>query len=353
MSTSNSFTAIGAGTTFTLPVLSGASIGEAGPNLPFAYAITGTFVATLILEATQNNGETWTTLLTTTTTTSGTGYGPGTFRWRCTAFTSGTAVATLSANTYTVQSWKNSEQATVFTIRSDGVSLGAISPTSVAASGTITGSNLIRGAGSPEGAVTASVGTLYERTDGGSGTSAYIKESGAGNTGWTAISGGGGGGISGSGTSGTLPIWSDSTTLSNSVVTYAPNTLTMDADILLPTARTLNLATGSIVMNDYVDQPLGLIETDVDLGTFTVRIGGNSGTMIIGDDHEVQYNGSLNTFLNTVIFPAGDSATGASYNIPAGEAPSSPNDGDVWREDNTNTGLKIRINGVTKTVTLT
>ncbi len=40
------------------------------------------------------------------------------------------------------------------------------------------------GAGSPEGAVTAPVGSLYSRTDGGAGTSLYIKESGSGNTGW-------------------------------------------------------------------------------------------------------------------------------------------------------------------------
>jgi hypothetical protein len=31
---------------------------------------------------------------------------------------------------------------------------------------------------------------------------------------------------------------------------------------------------------------------------------------------------------------------------------SSPQDGDLWREDNINTGLKIRVNGVTKTITL-
>ena len=42
------------------------------------------------------------------------------------------------------------------------------------------------GAGSPEGAVTASVGSLYTRTDGGAGTTLYVKESGAGNTGWVA-----------------------------------------------------------------------------------------------------------------------------------------------------------------------
>ena len=40
--------------------------------------------------------------------------------------------------------------------------------------------------GSPEGSVTASVGSLYSRKDGGAGTSLYVKESGTGNTGWVA-----------------------------------------------------------------------------------------------------------------------------------------------------------------------
>ena len=40
------------------------------------------------------------------------------------------------------------------------------------------------GTGTPEGAITASVGSLWMRTDGGAGTSLYVKESGAGNTGW-------------------------------------------------------------------------------------------------------------------------------------------------------------------------
>lgn len=41
-----------------------------------------------------------------------------------------------------------------------------------------------RGAGSPEGVVTAPIGDMYVRTDGGAGTTLYIKESGSGNTGW-------------------------------------------------------------------------------------------------------------------------------------------------------------------------
>ena len=42
------------------------------------------------------------------------------------------------------------------------------------------------GAGTPEGVVTAPVGSLFLRTDGGAGTVMYVKESGTGNTGWVA-----------------------------------------------------------------------------------------------------------------------------------------------------------------------
>lgn len=40
------------------------------------------------------------------------------------------------------------------------------------------------GSGSPEGVVTAPVGSLYSRSDGGALTSLYVKQSGSGNTGW-------------------------------------------------------------------------------------------------------------------------------------------------------------------------
>lgn len=40
------------------------------------------------------------------------------------------------------------------------------------------------GTGDPEGAVTAPVGSLFVRTDGGAFTTLYVKESGVGNTGW-------------------------------------------------------------------------------------------------------------------------------------------------------------------------
>lgn len=42
------------------------------------------------------------------------------------------------------------------------------------------------GTGSPEGVVTASVGSMYTDVAGGAGTTLYVKESGTGNTGWVA-----------------------------------------------------------------------------------------------------------------------------------------------------------------------
>lgn len=42
------------------------------------------------------------------------------------------------------------------------------------------------GTGSPEGSVTAGIGSLYVDTAGSTGTTLYVKESGTGNTGWAA-----------------------------------------------------------------------------------------------------------------------------------------------------------------------
>ena len=46
---------------------------------------------------------------------------------------------------------------------------------------------VFQGVGTPEASVAAGIGSLYMRTDGGTDTSIYRKESGSGNTGWVAI----------------------------------------------------------------------------------------------------------------------------------------------------------------------
>jgi hypothetical protein len=64
--------------------------------------------------------------------------------------------------------------------------VGNASVTGSVAVGGATGPTWTAGTGSPEGVVTAPVGSLFSRTDGGAGTSFYVKESGTGNTGWVA-----------------------------------------------------------------------------------------------------------------------------------------------------------------------
>lgn len=53
--------------------------------------------------------------------------------------------------------------------------------------GDLTSDYLRYGTGTPEGVVTADVGTLYRRLDGTVGTTLYTKVSGVGNTGWVPV----------------------------------------------------------------------------------------------------------------------------------------------------------------------
>lgn len=55
-----------------------------------------------------------------------------------------------------------------------------------AASVSGTAATISSGTGDPESVVTAPIGSLYTRTDGGAGTTLYVKESGTGTTGWVA-----------------------------------------------------------------------------------------------------------------------------------------------------------------------
>jgi len=80
----------------------------------------------------------------------------------------------------------------------------------------------------------------------------------------------------------------------------------------------------------------------------------SSGSIISFDsgDVTITHGANLLTVAGGQITFAPTTTSYAAFNLPTGTAPSAPVDGDVWREDNTNTGLKIRVNGVTKTITL-
>jgi len=63
--------------------------------------------------------------------------------------------------------------------------------------------------------------------------------------------------------------------------------------------------------------------------------------------------GIVNTSVATAkVHIAASTTTAAAMRLTPGSAPTTPNDGDIWLESNTNTGLKIRIAGVTKTISL-
>lgn len=59
-------------------------------------------------------------------------------------------------------------------------------PSENSTSGTTGFATILVGEGDPENSITALPGSLWLRTDGGAGTTLYVKESGTGNTGWVA-----------------------------------------------------------------------------------------------------------------------------------------------------------------------
>jgi len=73
-------------------------------------------------------------------------------------------------------------------VTDDGVTRarGGLEVTGPLYSGSTSGPTWTSGAGSPEGVVAGPVGSMYSRTDGGPGTTLYVKEQGTGNRGWVA-----------------------------------------------------------------------------------------------------------------------------------------------------------------------
>src|SRR5262249_34680919 len=121
--------------------------------------------------------------------------------WGSTAAGSGILRVVNSSGTMTVtqdagiSNLASSTSASLATVLSDetgsGVAVFGTSPTfttqitspKVVWSGSVQD---LTGSGTPEGNVAAAIGSVYRRTDGGSSTTLYVKESGSGNTGWVA-----------------------------------------------------------------------------------------------------------------------------------------------------------------------
>ncbi len=106
------------------------------PGVGATLVITGTFVATLLLESSINNGATWTTRATYTATQTitplpdhaATAAYTIIYRLRCSAYTSGTASATLATTVGTIKDFTNPGQ--ISALRIDDT--GPVSPSKIA-----------------------------------------------------------------------------------------------------------------------------------------------------------------------------------------------------------------------------
>lgn len=109
----------------------------------------------------------------------------GSQSWATWRLASATGTYQWIGNHDSSENWNlmDSTAAVVFQLQRTG---GYVRCTNGVRLGSTTGPLILQGTGSPEGVVTAGVGSLFVRTDGGAGTTLYVKESGAGNTGWVA-----------------------------------------------------------------------------------------------------------------------------------------------------------------------
>lgn len=155
--------------------------------------------------------------------------------------------------------------------------------------------------------------------------------------------------------------YTESFTATNYAGVYVGNNLANDPNakwtyaFVAANARTLagqyfrvvgDAVTGAGVAGDIIMGVNGATKTIRNLaGVLQVRNAADNATLF-----QISDTGAVGV-ASEFTLAAGTTAK-ASLNIPVGAAPTSPVDGDIWREDNTNTGLKVRINGVTKTITV-
>jgi hypothetical protein len=179
--------------------------------------------------------------------------------------------------------------------------------------GPTSGANVIGvyfGTGSPESVVTANIGSVYHRTDGASGTTLYIKESGTSNTGWTA---------SGSGVAMDSEIFTSS------------GTFTVPAGVTKVKVRSVGGGAGGEYANGSPSVGVGggsgaYIEEIIDLtgvSTVTVTIGaagqgGVSSSATAATAGGDTTFGAYHTAGGGQVDTTGGTATGGDLNIPGG-----------------------------------
>lgn len=128
---SASFTTVSAGAQFPLRQKESAT-----------YSVSGTFTATAVLERTRDGGQTWQTVGTFAATASGTVVNESPrlelYRFRTTAYTSGTVVTSLVDSADILHEWRAKDGTLAFRIKDDGTeTAGSMSPATITPTGQI------------------------------------------------------------------------------------------------------------------------------------------------------------------------------------------------------------------------
>jgi len=134
------------------------------------------------------------------------------------------------------------------------------------------------GAGNPEGVVTENIGGTWRRTDGGSGTTFYVKESGTGNTGWVAYGAPGGSGVSITGTpsSGQAAEWTSGSAIQGVGVTGIGSYVKSDSSFI----DNASLSNPKTDLLDFEGSTSGFVTMTVPAaaGTHTIKLPTTTGT---------------------------------------------------------------------------
>lgn len=115
------------------------------------------------------------------------------------------------------------------------------------------------------------------------------------------------------------------------------------------------IGSNNIVIGTNISLPNGATNR-INIGGVLFGLNTHSDIYSFNPSITAQTNGriGINVVSPTANLHIGASTTEAALmRLEVGSAPTSPNDGDIWLESNTLTGLKIRINGVTRTITIT
>lgn len=220
----------------------------------------------------------------------------------------------------------------------------------------------LSGSGSPESVITAAIGSVYRRTDGGAATSLYVKESGAGNTGWVAYGSPAGSGAPATSTyitqtaDGTLSAEQALSSLSTGIMRVATTTgvvtsLTDSAGIL----ANISDETGSGVLvgatSPTLVTPVLGVATATSLNKVNITAPATSSTLTVADGKTLTVSNTL-TFTGTdassVALGAGGTVIYASNNLGALASTSSAQLAGVISNE---TGSGVLVFGTSPTIT--